>query len=388
MAASGGSLCLLLIGHVLAVRMDKFLNNLSISEVMGDLYGPVVRVITAVSGILASVGTLAGQFLVMSKMLAMMLDLENTSATKTAAVIVIIYSAFGGARAVTLTDIFQLLVFSTLLPSLSLVIWNGFESTDEVVQVITKDPIFSLETIFSWDGESSYYWGLLLYYIIPGLRPPIFQRIIMASDTKQAKEAFAYAAALDFLMLLTVAWIATLLLATSGNLVPNKLVDHLIITYAYPGLRGFLVVGITALAMSTADSILNACSVLIVNDLIKPISPSFEVSVLAARTYAVVLGTLGLLLALLFEGNLLGLFLRSSSFYMPIVTVPLLMAIFGFKSSPRAALIGMLAGFLVVASWDSLFSHWGIQSLIPGMLANLVFLVGTHFLLGDDDVCI
>ena len=149
-------------------------------------------------------------------------------------------------------------------------------------------------------------------------------------------------------------------------------------------MRGFIVAGIIALAMSTADSKLKASSVLIVNDLVKPVFPAFEVSVLAARICAVGLGVLSLMLALSFEGDILGILLRSSSFYMPVVTVPLLMAIFGFKSSPRAALIGMLAGSLVVSGWDFLFAHWGIQSLIPGMLANLVFLVGTHYLLGEE----
>ena len=136
--------------------------------------------------------------------------------------------------------------------------------------------------------------------------------------------------------------------------------------------------------MVTTDSTLNIRSVLVVNDLTKTLFPVFEVSVLAARICTVCMGILALLLALSFEGNLPGLFLRNSSFYMPVVTVPLLMAIFGFKSSPRAALIGMLAGSLVVSGWDFLFAHWGIQSLIPGMLANLVFLVGTHYLLGEE----
>ena len=176
-AISGGALCLLLVGHVLAVRMEKFLNNLSVVEAMGHLYGPVARVITAVSSTWVGIGYLAIQFQVMSKMLA-------------------------------------------------LIIWNGLEDTGEVVRVVTEEPIFGLKTIFSWDGESFYYWSLMLYYLMPGIDPTIFQRIIMASDTKQAKEAFTHAAILTFLMILTVTWVTILLLATSSNLVPNKLVDH------------------------------------------------------------------------------------------------------------------------------------------------------------------
>src|SRR5690606_9926683 len=69
----GSSLCLLFTGQVLAVRMGEFLNNLSVAEAMGDLYGRVVRIITAISGILGGIGYVAIQFQVIAKMLALLL---------------------------------------------------------------------------------------------------------------------------------------------------------------------------------------------------------------------------------------------------------------------------------------------------------------------------
>lgn len=101
----GGTLCLLFIGQILAVRMGEFLNNLSVAEAMGKLFSPHVQLITAVSGVLKGIGGMAIQFQVMSRMLVFLLGLEGTAAT-VAAAIVIFYSAFGGVRSVTITDVF------------------------------------------------------------------------------------------------------------------------------------------------------------------------------------------------------------------------------------------------------------------------------------------
>lgn len=61
-------LCLLLIGHLLAIRMGEFLNNLLVTEAMKNLYqSHIIRMITATSGMLQSIGSMAIQFHVMSR---------------------------------------------------------------------------------------------------------------------------------------------------------------------------------------------------------------------------------------------------------------------------------------------------------------------------------
>jgi len=79
----------------------------------------------------------------------------------------------------------------------------------------------------------------------------------------------------------------------------------------------------------------------------------------------------------------LEILLLSVSFQMPIVTVPLLLAIFGFRSTTRSVLLGMGAGFVTVLLWRNVpfIANTGINSVIPGMLANLVFFMGSHYLL-------
>lgn len=73
LALIGAPTGLLLTGRVVGVRMHEFLNNLSVAEVMRDLYGKAVQVIAAISGILGSVGGIAIQFKVTAKMIAIFL---------------------------------------------------------------------------------------------------------------------------------------------------------------------------------------------------------------------------------------------------------------------------------------------------------------------------
>ena len=380
-ALSGASICLLLTGQVLAVRMGEFLDKYTVAEAMGDLFGKTVRVIAGFSGIAAGIGDLAMQFKVMGKILAFLFDLQTITATVIAASIVILYSAFGGVRSVTITDVFQFITFAIFVPVLSLIIWNNIKAPDRVVETLTTNPIFSLpETVSSpaFVGTLT----LFSFYLVPSLRPYIFQRIAMARDLQQARAAFTYAAGVHFLIMVTLGWISVLLVADNANLDVNNLPLQLISRYAYPGLKGLIAVGISAMAMSTADSILNSISVILVHDIVKSTKTSLTTSITPIRVTAILFGVAALLLGFCFN-DLLGLVLRTSSFYMPIVAVPFLLAIFGFRSSQRAVLIGILGGVGMMFVWQEYFAHTGIHDLMPSVFANLVFYMGSHYLLRE-----
>jgi len=379
---TGGTLCLLFTGQVLAVRMGEFLNKLSVAEAMGSLYGSVVRFVTAVCGILGAMGYIAVQFQVMAKMLTLLLGFKGPSVTIAAASIVIFYSAFGGIRSVLITDLLQFIIFSIFIPILALVVWNHLKNPTQVATTLATNPIFSFKEVIGWNPKFLSSLGLMLYFIVPGLEPAIFQRVAMAKNLEQVKRSFTYAAGLRLLIVLSVAWIAVLLLSDNPGLDPNNLVNYIITEYAYPGLKGLIAIGIASMAMSSADSDLNAAAVLAIHDIIKPFKSSWKESMIMVRILSVCLGFFALLLALR-TTDLLELLLLSSSFYTPIVTVPLLLAIFGFRSTTRAVLIGMVAGALTVGFWDKLFGYTGINDVIPGMLANLVFFMGSHYILRE-----
>jgi hypothetical protein len=94
------------------------------------------------------------------------------------------------------------------------------------------------------------------------------------------------------------------------------------------------------------------------------------------------LGIFSLLLALRFK-DMLGLVLLSGGFYMPTVTVPLLLTIFGFRSSGRATMIGMATGVIAFICWKMFFAYTGLDAIVPGMAGNLIGLMASHYILGE-----
>ena len=377
---TGASLGLLLTGQILSIRMGEFLNNFSVAEVMGDLYGPIVRIITATSGILLGIGYVSIQFQVIGKVITFILGIEGQMVTITAACIVVVYSALGGIRSVTITDIFQFIAFSIFVPILVLIVWNGLHDPKQVAHTLTTNPLFNLRSTIGWNSNFISTIGLMLYFAIPGINPTAFQRIAMAKDLIQVKKSFTYSAGFSFLIYMFASFLAILLLADDPNLDSKNLVNHIINHYAYPGLKGLIAIGIASMAMSTADSYLNAASILAVHDIIKPLKSSFNESIAVTRLFSVILGIFGLLLAMR-TSNIIQLMLIAGGFYMPIVTVPLLLAIFGFRGTTKCVLLGMGAGFITMIFWDKFFGYTGLNKVIPGMLANLIFFIGSHYIL-------
>ena len=247
--------------------------------------------------------------------------------------------------------------------------------------MLATNPNFNLREVVGWHPQFIETLAIFLWFSIPAIDPVIFQRISMAQNVEQAKRSFSYAGIICLLAGFALVWVAILLLAKDPNLVPDGLLNHVIKEYTTPGFRGLIGIGITALAMSTADSYLNAAAVLLTNDIAKPLGITFRREALFAKVLCLLSGVFALLMALHFSG-ILKLLEFSNSFYMPIVTVPILLALFGFRSSKRAVLIGMALAFGVVMCWYFFLGDSNLK-ILAGMLANVLGLLGSHYLLGE-----
>jgi K+-sensing histidine kinase KdpD len=66
---------------------------------------------------------------------------------------------------------------------------------------------------------------------------------------------------------------------------------------------------------------------------------------------------------------------------MPVVTVPFVMALLGFRSTEKSVLLGMAAGITTVLIWDYLLKITVVNSVSVGMFAYLIILISSHYLL-------
>jgi signal transduction histidine kinase len=140
-------------------------------------------------------------------------------------------------------------------------------------------------------------------------------------------------------------------------------------------------VGVVAMCMSTADSNINASSVLLTHDFCYPLNIKFKSELVLSKIISLLLGVISIYLALL-DYDLLPLVFMTQSFYIPIIDVPLILAILGFRSTTKSVLIGMGAGFVSVIVWRIYFMDTtGVDSILPGTIVNLIFFMGSHYLL-------
>jgi Na+/proline symporter len=377
----GTPMCLLITGYIVGPRMGKFLNNVSVPESLGKLYGKAVQAIAGIATVLRSTGYMALQLQVIARVLAILFDYEGLELVTISAIIITLYSLSGGVKAVTFTDVLQFLTFGTLLPLLALTIWNNLQGPTQVAHMFQTSPLLSFKEVVSWSPKFIDSLVFMAYLMIPALPPQLFQRMVMARDTAQIKRSFGYAAIACLGIELCMLWIAVMILVDQPNLEANTIMGYIVNTHTYPGLKGLLGIGVIALAMSTADSVLNSCAVIIANDILPPLGLQKQSSLNTARWSTLVLGMLGLMMTLRTR-DLLQILLGAANFYIPnVAPAPMLLAIFGFKTSSRVVLMAMGAGATATAA--CIFYFKNVHSFLPCLLANMITMVCLHYLLGE-----
>lgn len=378
-----------LIAYFYAPRMAEFLGKLSIAEAMHSIYkNNYVRAIIAIFSTIPALGRIAMQFLVMQALLNLWLGIPGVYATAISSLIVIIYSSFGGIKAVTFTDLIQFFAFGVVTPMTAFLIWKSFSTNDLIVNTLMSDPFFHYDLISDSEkqGISSTLY-LSLFLMVPLLDPAIFQRISMAKNTLQVSKSFIIAI---FFILICDALVHTVIGvlfradASIINLHADNVMQYVVDHYLGYGFKGIFIIGIMAMIMSTADSYINSSAVLLGYDLPKSLGIKFtEQSQLRLIRFSSLFIGLASLLVSLFAKNLLDLLLSVYSFYMPIVTLPFTLAIFGFRSTAKALLIGMTAGFITVVYFELFSAKYNIISGIPGTLISFIFFTGSHYILGQ-----
>lgn len=381
-AGTGDAICLLVVGYFFAPRLAEFLGKISIAEAMGELYGKPVRIITSVAGFIGVSGVIAMQLKISGLLFEYCFDVPSAYGVIIGGIIVTLYSTLGGIKSVTFTDVIQFFTFGTIIPTITLFVLSTVDSMDVVINTLSNNKVFDYHEVFDFTNPKAFYYlFLFLFFAIPAFNPAIFQRIAMAKNTNQIRQSFIIAGFTCLFLMIMIDWIGILLLSMHPNLPPNDVVKHLIFDYSYVGLKGLTLAGIMAMLMSTADSYINSTSVLVVHDFCKPLGINIIKNELNfSRLASLLIGVFSIILCLQ-SSSLLQLALTTYSFYMPIITVPFTMSVLGFRSSGKSVLLGMAAGFLTVVTWEIFFKKTGIDGLVPGMVANLLLLLTSHYIL-------
>ncbi|MGC0372433.1 MAG: hypothetical protein DGJ47_001146 [Rickettsiaceae bacterium] len=375
----GVPMSLFLLAYFIIPKMKSFMKNISIAEAMGKRYGKTVRIITAMAAIIASSGLISMQYKVFGSIVSYFLNIDIVYAVITTGLIVTLYSAFGGIRSVTFTDIIQFMIFGTIIPLIGIILWKTtvYSEGFSYQQTLVHDN-FNLKRIV--DTENIKFWSMMAlftYFAIPSANPAFFQRIVMGQNIKQVKRAFFISSVIILLMIIAVSWIGFLLFSLEPELDSTKLIPYIIDNYSYNGFKGLFIAGLMAMIMSSADSFTNAASVLFVHDILKPLDLVDKKELIITRLFACILGIIAIIMALS-KKDLLEILLFANAFFKPLVTSPLLITILGFRTTSKAILSGMAGGFITVIVLK--FSSLSFDPIIPGILVNLIVMKTVHYI--------
>ena len=267
----------------------------SIPEYFERRFNRKARYIATLMTLLYMIGYISIQFLTLATALYKIYGIPLMLTVVLIAIATTLYMHFGGQTSVIFTDLFQgfILIFAGLLlfylgiqylgDNTALTGFNAFWknlSPNEKLPLahFNHPPDFNFVGIFWQDGIAGSVGFLFL-------NQGLIMRFMAAKSVNEGRKAAAF----NVLIILPISaivvsnagWIGRAITNAVPNALPVDLVANDIFVavtniVSSPGVFGFIIAALCAALMSTADTLVNASSAIIVNDIYRPLAKKFK----------------------------------------------------------------------------------------------------------------
>ena len=351
--------------------MRSFDDCISTGDIMHKFYGNGGRVVSGLVGTVYSILIITAQVMAMGYVCEVTLGIKGEAAMVLSGLVLVLYTARGGIKAVTNTDLLQ---FTLLLAAVPTLASTSVLQSGGIEHLFEKLPAEKL-ALFS-HPKFSYYTVLCILTAFPTflLSPPMIQRMLMAEDMGQLKKMFLHGA-----WITPVGAIMTMLIGASAYVLYPEIeakaaFPYLVKTVVPTGVRGCMVVGMLAIIMSTADSFLNAAGIALTHDVLKPFCDKRGIKLEEltwARYLTALIGCAAISLALASE-NIIHLMMYASGILGSLTTVPLLAGILGFRADQLTFYTTLLLTTVVYISAKAVHipTHWTLLATLIASLAS------------------
>ena len=362
----------LLIAIYVVPRIAEHYGAESVGDIMVKYYGLTGRIISGIASITISIGFLAAQISVSGRIFEYILQVDYLKSVILSYIIVIIYTTIGGLRSVMFTNLLQFFAMIVAIPIITIIGLNiiGLESFINNIpneKVSLTDDNLIANTIAATLG-----------FATMNLYPNFIQRALINNDFRATTTAIYIKTAIYSVYLICV----TLNGLIAFNLYPeqpsNLALPYLIDQIIPIGLLGFVVVGLLAAVMSTADSDLNVSSVTLVKDIFDPILniKNQHKLLLLARIINVIIGSFAIIFALKFN-NVVDLIVYMAGFWGPLVVVPLIFALFNVIIPKKAMVFSSISGCVAFLLWEEIgMNYFNLKAVFVGTVVSLIFFIG------------
>ncbi|WP_342271148.1 sodium:solute symporter family protein [Candidatus Tisiphia endosymbiont of Parasteatoda lunata] len=346
--------CFIFIISFILPRIKYFDGCLTAAELMGQIYGIKARFTIGILGSFYNITLVTLQIIWIGN-IGELLNIPKLYSIIFGGMFLVIYSAMGGIKSVTITDIIQFIAITVMVPIITYVVLNKIGGIESLIKQTPTQYFNILHYPHLKD-----YLIYCLWYIFPAfpLSFPFIQRMLIARSNKQLIKSYYISMffLIIFFALLTLIGLSSIVLKETGVINPqirgDQIITYLINNYFVSGVKGILAIGLIAAVMSTADSFLNSAGLLLAHDVIKLICDKRDIKVNELKLVRYItfgLGTIAVLWALV--NNVLpriqyvgivdiakGINIASEIVAL-IFTIPLIAGIMGLKGNPSSFFI-------------------------------------------------
>lgn len=335
------------------MKTGKLNGLMTFPEFLKNSYGSRVALVAGVISFIGYLGFTSSQFLAGAKLaVGTFPSLDLNVALLIMGGIALVYTVFGGMKAVIYTDTFQWIILMVGLIFVGIPIaYTYLGGYDAVISVLPKK-FFSLTNV-TWIQLVNWFVIIVPIWFV-GMT--LYQRIYACKDEKTAKKAWYIAGIFEYpimaFMGVTLGLLARVAAAQgvfasdgfeSALDIDPEIGMPMLLKHVLPaGLMGLMLSAYFSAIMSTADSCLLAASGNFVTDILglKNVAKR-TIRISQIVTFAV--GGTAIIIATTMQ-SVLELMLLSYSFMVSGLLVPVLGIIFTKKPKPNAALLSMLVG--------------------------------------------
>jgi SSS family transporter len=296
--------------------------------------------------------------------------------------VIVIYTMFGGLRAVAATDVLQMAFIMVGVVALFLVVVSdaggfgniGRQMPEHAFRLVPADNTFRdwFEYLQVWFSS-----GLVAIGVIS-----VVQRAMAARNEQVAQNAF-YVAGIGYLLFgmipVTLGYIATSTMPGVED--PNAIIPLLAVEHLHPVVVAIFVGAVVSAIMSTSDSILLGCGTVIsVNLLPRVVSNPSERLKLGVARWSVPLVALVALYTAFNTSTVIAAIAISVSIGFAGMTAPFILAIWWPRLTSAGGYAGIGAGFATFAALELVYPE--IPGSFGGFWVSLVVAVVVSLLTG------
>ncbi|MCP4132292.1 MAG: sodium/solute symporter [bacterium] len=298
--------------------------------------------------------------------LKLLTGMDYTTSVVVIGLATFVYTLYGGIKSVVIVDSIQLgLYIVSAIAGICMVVYIMDESFLSIFAKIPGERLTVVSSgleqgwrslLGSYNIFSGLIGGALLSFASHGTDHLMVQRLLTCRDERSAKKAIIYSGVIvffQFALFMLLGLFLMVLMQNKGFSKPDEIMPVFIINYLPVGLKGLMLAGIFAAAMSTLSSSINSLSASTAIDILGITGKDYSdrkklfLSRIIALTWTLViiaissllsdnkspLVELGLTIASITYGGMLGIFILGR---------------FSKTFNETAALIGVLAGIVVI----------------------------------------